>query len=168
MERFVHYLKESYIQIHNVNQIKVSYIERYIQTRLSQGSSKRTLQNEMSAIRQTLRAEGKDKLADHPRSCNHALGLNCASRQVLKWLLSKNNSNQSIYQQPLQKSPALAVTLGLRSEEAVQSRKSMKTWQKVLQTGHTKIQVIFGTKDGRLRDVHTINPLQTLQDVNNA
>lgn len=81
---------------------------------------------------------------------------------------------QAIYQQALQKSPALAatlniaVTLGLRGEEAVQSCQSMKTWQKALQQGKTTLHVVFGTKGGRPRDVHIINSQQTLQAVNNA
>lgn len=173
MERFVHYLKESNIQIHNVNQVKVSYIERYIQTRLSQGISKRTLQNEMAAIRQTLRAADRNKLADHPRISNQTLGLSGASRQGTKVAITQEQY-QAIHEEALQKSPALAatldiaITLGLRGEEAVQSWQSMKTWQKALQQGKTTLHVVFGTKGGRPRDVHIINPQQTLQVVNNA
>lgn len=173
MKRFGQYLKDNNIQIHNIDQIKVSYIERYIQSRLSQGISKRTLQNEMSAIRQTLRAAGRDKLADHPRISNPSLGVSGASRKGTKVAISQEQY-QAIYQQAMQKSPALAaaldiaVTLGLRGEEAVQSCQSMKTWQKALQKGQTTIHIIFGTKGGRPRDVHIINPQQTLQVVNNA
>lgn len=173
IKRFGHYLKDNNIQINNINQIKVGYIEGYIKSRLNQGISKRTLQNEMSAIRQTLRAAGRDKLAGHPRISNQALGLSGASRQGTKVAITQEQY-QAIYQQALQKSPALAatldiaVTLGLRGEEAVQSCQSMKTWQKALQQGKTTIHVVFGTKGGRPRDVHIINPQQTLQVVNNA
>lgn len=172
-KRFGHYLKDNNIQINNINQIKVGYIEGYIKSRLNQGISKRTLQNEMSAIRQTLRAAGRDKLAGHPKISNQALGLSGASRQGTKVAITQEQY-QAIYQQALQKSPALAatldiaVTLGLRGEEAVQSCQSMKTWQKALQQGKTTLHVVFGTKGGRPRDVHIINPQQTLQVVNNA
>ncbi|WP_392562173.1 integrase domain-containing protein [Orbus sturtevantii] len=173
IKRFGLYLKDSNIQIHNIDQIKVSYIERYIQTRLNQGISKRTLHNEMSAIRQTLRAAGREKLADHPRISSPSLGISGASRKGTKVAISQEQY-QAIHEEALQKSPALAatldiaVTLGLRGEEAVQSCQSMKTWQKALQTGHTKIQVVFGTKGGRPRDVHIINPQQALHVINNA
>lgn len=111
-KRFGHYLKDNNIQINNINQIKVSYIEGYIQTRLSQGISKRTLQNEMSAIRQTLRAADRNKLADHPRVSNQVLGISGASRKGTKVAISQAKY-QAIYQQALQKSPALAATLDI-------------------------------------------------------
>lgn len=173
IKRFGYYLKDNNIQISDMSHIKISYIERYIQIRLSQGISQRTLQNEMSAIRQTLRAADRDKLADHPRISNQALELSGASRKGTKVAISQEQY-QAIYQQALQKSPALAATLniaftlGLRGEEAVQSCQSMKTWQKALQQGRTTLHVVFGTKGGRPRDVHIIDPQQTLQTVNNA
>lgn len=149
MKRFGHYLKDNNIQISDMSQIKVSYIEGYIQSRLNQGISKRTLQNEMSAIRQTLRAADRNKLADHPRISNQTLGISGASRKGTKVAIT-----QEQYQ-------------AIR-EEAVQSWQSMKTWQKALQQGKTTLHVVFGTKGGRPRDVHIINPQQTLQVVNNA
>lgn len=171
--RLGQYLKDNNIQIHDMNHIKVSYIEGYIQTRLSQGISKRTLQNEMSAIRQTLRAADRNKLADHLRLSNQALSISGASRKGSKVAITQEQY-QALHEKTLQKSLALAttldvaVTLGLRGEEAVQSWQSMKTWQKSLQQGKTTLHVVFGTKGGRPRDVHIINPRQTLQVVNNA
>lgn len=84
VERFGQYLKDNNIQISEMSQIKVSYIEEYIQTRLRQGIGKRTLQNEMAAIRQTLRAADRNKLADHSRLSNQALGISGASRKGTK------------------------------------------------------------------------------------
>lgn len=112
MKRFGQYLKDNNIQIHDISQIKVSYIEGYIQTRLSQGISKRTLQNEMSAIRQTLRAADRNKLANHPRISNQAIGLSGASRQGTKVAITQERY-QAIYEEALQKSPALAATLDI-------------------------------------------------------
>lgn len=57
--------------------------------------------------------------------------------------------------------------LRLRSEEVVQSCQSVKTWQKVLHQGK-KLYVVFGTKGGKPRDIHIINPKQVLQVINNA
>lgn len=68
----------------------------------------------------------------------------------------------------LQKSPALATTLGLRGEEAVQSCQFMKTWQTALQQGKSILHVVFGMKGGQPRDVHIINPQKTLQVINTA
>ncbi|XKM13297.1 integrase domain-containing protein [Orbaceae bacterium ac157xtp] len=173
MERLRQYLKVHNIQIKAIDQMKVIYIEGYVHSRLGQGISRRTLQNELAAIRQTLRAVGRVKLADHSRLTNQALGISGASRQGTKVAITQKQY-QAIHQLAFNKSPALAatldvaITLGLRGEEAVQSYKSMQTWQKALQKGQTRIQVVFGTKGGRPREVYIINPQKTLQVVNNA
>ncbi|AZS51086.1 hypothetical protein DM558_10015 [Entomomonas moraniae] len=62
----------------------------------------------------------------------------------------------------------VAITLGLCGEEVVQSCQSMQTWQKPLQTLHTRIQIIFSSKGGRPRTPHIIYPQQALQVIINA
>ncbi len=55
------------------------------------------------------------------------------------------------------KDPGLAAALelsglmGLRSQEAVQSVQSLKTWRQALDRGDTRLTVVFGTKGGRPR-----------------
>ncbi len=39
--------------------------------------------------------------------------------------------------------------MGLRSQEAVQSSQSLKTWLKAISRGETRLKVVFGTKGGR-------------------
>lgn len=51
----------------------------------------------------------------------------------------------------------LARDLGLRREEAVQSYKSLHTWERLLERGATRLPVVFGTKTGRPRDVTVLN-----------
>lgn len=85
--------------------------------------------------------------------------------------LKKNNIQISdISQIKVSISPTLdiAVTLGLRGEEAVQSCQSMKTWQTALQQGKNTLYVVFGTKGGRPRDVNIINLQKTLEVINTA
>lgn len=172
MARVGQYLKDNNIQISHIDQIKVKYIEGYIQTR-QQHISKRTLQNEMAAIRQTLKVVGREKLVANPRLSNQALGINGASRQGTKVAITEQEY-QTIHQQALNQCPAIAATLdlakifGLRSEEAVQSSQSLKTWQMALEKGKKHIHVIFGTKGGRPRDVYIIDPQKALQVINNA
>lgn len=63
---------------------------------------------------------------------------------------------------------ALSRHLGLRTEEAVQSVKSLMTWQKVLLGEQEKVRIVFGTKSGRPRDTTIINRQALLSVVNNA
>lgn len=126
INRFHLYLKGSNIQIQHISQIKEKYIQGYIQARFNQQICKRTLQNEMAAIRQTLRAEGRTKLANSPRISNKALGLSGASRAGTKRAIT-NPEYQEVHQKALQKNEGLAAAIelarvfGLRGEEAVQS-----------------------------------------------
>ena len=157
VQRFSHHLRSLNIQIQRVEQIKVRHIECYIQARLAQQIGKRTLQNEMAALRGVLQQAGRKQVAEHERLTNKALGLAGASR---------NGTNRAItpeyYQQALEaareKDAGLAATLelarlmGLRSQEAVQCCQSLKTWKQALERGETRLTVVFGTKGKRSRE----------------
>ncbi|WP_414667585.1 phage integrase N-terminal domain-containing protein, partial [Escherichia coli] len=67
MHRFAESLAKLNIQISSAAQVKVRHIELYMNSRSD--VSKRTRENEMSAIRVMLRQAGKYKMADpaHPR-----------------------------------------------------------------------------------------------------
>ncbi|EAA9525682.1 integrase domain-containing protein [Salmonella enterica] len=157
VQRFSHHLRSLNIQIQRVEQIKVRHIECYIQARLAQEIGKRTLQNEMAALRGVLQQAGRKQVAEHERLTNKALGLAGASR---------NGTNRAItpeyYSKVLEaardKDAGLAVTLelarlmGLRSQEAVQCCQSLKTWKQVLESGETRLTVVFGTKGHRPRE----------------
>lgn len=67
-----------------MEQIKVRHIECYIQARLAQEIGKRTLQNEMAALRGVLQQAGRKQVAEHERLTNKSLGLAGASRNGTK------------------------------------------------------------------------------------
>ncbi|EPV3026138.1 MAG: integrase domain-containing protein [Citrobacter sp.] len=157
VQRFSRHLRSLNIQIQRVEQIKVRHIECYVQARLAQEIGKRTLQNELAALRGVLQQAGRRQVAEHERLTNKALGLAGASR---------NGTNRAItpeyYQQVLEaareKDAGLAATLelarlmGLRSQEAVQCCQSLKTWRQAMERGETRLTVVFGTKGHRSRE----------------
>ncbi|ENQ6442252.1 integrase domain-containing protein [Citrobacter freundii] len=157
VQRFSRHLRSLNIQIQRVEQIKVRHIECYVQARLAQDIGKRTLQNELAALRGVLQQAGRRQVAEHERLTNKALGLAGASR---------NGTNRAItpeyYQQVLEaareKDAGLAATLelarlmGLRSQEAVQCCQSLKTWRQAMERGETRLTVVFGTKGHRSRE----------------
>jgi hypothetical protein len=63
------------VQIRRVEQLKARHIEGYIRERLAQGITKRSLQNEMAAVRCILKQAGRDRLAQSERLNNRSLGL---------------------------------------------------------------------------------------------
>lgn len=162
IKRFGNYLKDNNIQIKHVDHIKTKHIEGYIQLRQTLGISKRTLQNEMSAIRKTFTQAGRDKLVYSERLSNKNLNIHDASRKGTKTAIT-DEQYQTILQSAIQKDEGLAVTirlarvLGLRGEEAVQSTQSLKTWQTAINDGKEKLRIVFGTKGNRPRDTLILN-----------
>ncbi|MEQ1966493.1 integrase domain-containing protein [Xenorhabdus nematophila] len=156
--QFLNFLKDSGIKLRQMDSLKAKYIERYIAGRKADDISHRTLQNEMSGLRAILAQAGKHKLADpnHARLSNRALGIAGTSRQGTKTALTPAKF-QAAFQQVEQKDRRvaavmqLAYVLGLRTKEAVEAYKSLATWKKALENGHTSVRVVFGTKGGRPR-----------------
>ncbi|CCP01913.1 hypothetical protein BN439_0824 [Erwinia amylovora Ea644] len=74
-DRFAERLLKLNIQIRYMKNIKTGHVELYIRSRLTENISKRTLQNEMAAIRALLRVAGKTFMADpsHEKLSNEAL-----------------------------------------------------------------------------------------------
>ena len=155
-KRFSEHLRALNIQIQRVEQIKVRHIECYIEERLELDIGLRTLQNEMAALRAVLRQAGRRQVVEHPRLTNKALGVSGASRNGTRRAITPEH-----YQQVMEKARTqdaglaaaleIARLMGLRSQEAVQSSQSLKTWLKAISRGETRLKVVFGTKGGRPR-----------------
>jgi len=173
VSRFSNFLLSENIQIRTVDQIKTQHIENYVKNQLDNGKSKRSLQNEMAALRAVLRAAGREKLVESERLTNKSLGLSGASRA---------GTNRAMTQDQFQKAHAdliargsrseaaalsLMITLGLRSKEAVRASESLKTWQKQIAMSE-KITVIWGTKGGRSRDVQIFDRQTALAAIQDA
>lgn len=163
------------IQIRDVKHIKINHIELYIKSRQEEGISKRTLQNEMAGIRNILAVASRTKLASpqHEKLSNHALGLSNASRDGTKVAISEERYLSVFYHAEKQDmgvamTMQLARCFGLRTEEAIQSAKSLKTWQRALLQGEKSVRIVFGTKGGRPRDTTIIDREKMLYAVNQA
>ncbi|ELD5821806.1 integrase domain-containing protein, partial [Salmonella enterica] len=163
------------IQIRSAAQLKVRHIEQYIESRKNEGISRRTLQNEMSAVRQILNQAGRTKMADpnHERLSNKALGIDGASRAGTKTAITDERYYEALARIRIKDEGVAAVMqlsryLGLRNEEAVQSVKSLKTWKQAVLSNKECVRVIFGTKGGRTRDTRIVDREKVLSAINNA
>lgn len=173
--RFAESMLKLNIQIRDVSNIKINHVELYIKNRQSENISKRTMQNEMAAIRSMFSTAGRTKLADpnHERLSNSALGLSGASRDGSKIAISDERYHVALAQvrdkdEGVAAAMQLARYLGLRTEETVQSAKSLKTWRQALNKGDERIRIVFGTKGGRPRDTTVIDRDTVIRAVNEA
>jgi integrase len=170
--RLAAHLKSNNIQIRDIEGLKSKHVEAYIQQRQEDGIGKRTMQNEMSAIRSMLREADRGEFADSERLSNKALEINDASRDGTHRAMP-DDKYQDVYNKlgsidaGVQACAALERYLGLRSEEAIQGNKSLADWQKQLSQGDT-VRVIYGTKGGRKRDVTPVDIHKAREAVNNA
>ncbi|QNK33243.1 integrase domain-containing protein [Serratia sp. JUb9] len=174
-ERFSERLAKLNIQIRDVKHVKTSHIEKYISSRMAEDISKRTLQNEMAAVRSIMSVAGRNKLADpsHEKLSNQALGISGASRDGTKTALP-DDKLAAIVSYAFKKDEGVAIGvqlsryLGLRTEETVQSAKSLKTWKQAILNGNDRVKVIFGTKGGRARETTVFNREKVLSILNKA
>ncbi|VEA60587.1 Tyrosine recombinase xerD [Salmonella enterica subsp. salamae] len=154
-------------------QLKARHIEDYIRERLLQGIARRSLQNEMAAIRSLLMQAGRDKLATSERISNRSLGLAGAPRagthraipaayyrQVLDTARAKDAGLAAVLE--------LSRLMGLRSREAVQSVQSLKTWRQAIERGEPRLTVVFGTKGGRPRETRILDIVAVRKALDNA
>lgn len=161
------------VQIRRVEQLKARHIEGYIRERLAQGITKRSLQNEMAAVRCILKQAGRDRLAQSERLNNRSLGLSGASRNGTKLAITPEHF-RDVLETARVKDPGLAAALelsrlmGLRSQEAVQSVQSLKTWRQALESGDTRLTVVFGTKGGRPRETIILDTIAVKKALDNA
>ncbi|WP_423732591.1 integrase domain-containing protein [Hafnia paralvei] len=173
VQRFDHHLRTLNVQIQRVAQIKVRHIESYIHERLAQNIGKRTLQNEMAALRAVLQQAGRKQIAEHERLTNKSLGLSGASRSGTRQAITPDHYRH-VLETARAKDPGLAAALelarlmGLRSQEAVQSVQSLKTWQQALDRGEPRLTVVFGTKGGRPRETVILDPIAVKKALDNA
>ncbi|MDO8235019.1 integrase domain-containing protein [Citrobacter werkmanii] len=161
------------VQIRRVEHLKARHIESYVRERLAQGITKRSLQNEMAAIRCMLKQAGRDKLAASERISNRSLGLSGASRNGTKLAITPDHYH-CVLEMARAKDPGLAAALelsrlmGLRSQEAVQSAQSLKTWRQALDRGELRLTVVFGTKGGRPRETVILDAVAVRRALDNA
>lgn len=174
-ERFSERLAKLNIQIRDVKHIKTVHIQKYIQSRQAEKMSSRTLQNEMAAVRTIMSVAGRYKLANpqHELLSNKALGISDASRNGTKKAISDDTLRKVInYAIKKDEGVALAVQLaryiGLRTEETIQSAKSLKTWRQSLLSGNERVRVVFGTKGGRPRETTVFDREKVLMLLNRA
>lgn len=168
--RFQKFLKAQNIQIRSIEQIKGKYVEAYVRFRQCAVIGKRTLQNEVTALRCMLRAAGRAKLAD--QLDNKILGIADACRDGTKNAISDaryTSLREAVFarDQGVGICVDLERALGLRAEEALKSYKSLSSWEKQLLSGKP-VHVIFGTKGGRPRLIHPANRPRAVEAVQAA
>lgn len=150
-------------QLSKATSISTKHIQGFVESRSVAGISRRTIQNDLSAVRSVLRKIGKQHFADSNTISNREMGLDGASRHGSK-VAFPHSKFQDLLNSAILRDGGLAACIwlcrkfGLRAREAVMSPDSLPTWYRQLEQGQGSIQVILGTKGGRTREVRVIDP----------
>lgn len=172
LARFAEQCWKAGYQVNSIEQIKDKHIRRYVEARLADAASKRTVQNELANIRKALRGAGRAQYADGDEISNKALGISGASRIGKKTAmpdadLAKFQDAASRLEPGVAVCLALQRELGLREKEAVMSVGSLKTWERQLVVSGA-VNVLHGTKGGRARQTPAIDRERALAAVSAA
>ena len=143
------------VQINSFEKLKASQVKTYIDHLKASGDIDRSIQNQLSHLRQGLRSVGRGHYADSALMSNKAMGVAGASRDGTHRPLTKLQFTAVLAATRATKPGAaccmaLQRQLGLRAREAIQSVLSLKVWLKALKAGLPS-QILHGTKGGRPR-----------------
>lgn len=170
MKSYADFCKENNIQTKNLEDIKAKHVGQYIDQLKEKGISDRVLQNRMSHLRVTLEKAGNN----HRMPRSEQLGISGASREGTRTALTAQTYQAAraalLERGALASAACLALQreLGLRSGEAIQSSRSLATWQRQLERGAATVQVLHGTKNGKAREAHPTDHARALAAVREA
>lgn len=172
MERVVVLLHDHGYQISGVRGLREKHIALYVESRKKDGLSVRTLQNEMSHIREAMRAVGRHQAADSPSISNEALGINGSCRDGTKVAATNEEFAHAIaiareIDEGLAAILKLQRWIGLRGAESVRCGDSLPTWEGDLLAGRP-VTIIKGTKGGRRRIARAADAALALEAVREA
>ncbi len=158
---FAQAMREKGYGIQTTGQIGGRHLEAFVEYRIAQEVSSRTIANEMSHLLAVLIHCGKEGLARNPTYSNKALGIGGGRRIDTKEPLS--DSAIRGFQEQMDQLDRSAIgnvldlqrALGLREAEAIRGGnvETLARWHRELQE-RRYVRVIEGTKGGHARDVH--------------
>lgn len=160
------------IQIKSIENIKTNQLKKYVDYLKEQNLSIRTIQNKLTHIRSALSASGREHFAKSEQNSNKSLGADGSCRDGTHRALSNDRYQTAVKDaEAINKGAAIAIRLqkelGLRAREAVQSVKSLKSWEKALSEGRP-VSVLHGTKGGRPRLTEPNDRQEALKTVREA
>lgn len=160
------------VQVTSFEKLKASQVKTYVNHLKASGAKDRSIQNQLSHLRQGLKSVGREHYADGALMSTKEMGVAGASRDGTHRPLTKLQCRAVLAAaRACNPGAASCMTLqrefGLRSREAIQSVPSLKTWLKALKTGLPS-QVLHGTKGGRPRWLAVIDKSRAIEAVETA
>jgi hypothetical protein len=160
------------LQVSSFEKLKARQVKKYVDHLKAQGNEDRSIQNQLSHLRQGLKSVGREHYANDALMSTKEMGVAGASRDGTHRALTKLQYRAVLAAARAHRPGAacciaLQRELGLRAREAIQSVASLKTWLKALKAGLPS-QVLHGTKGGRPRWLAVIDKSRAIEAVETA
>lgn len=129
-------------------------LKNYVEERIKEGIGAHTIQSEVSAIRRAMEGAGRH-LDVINLFTSESLGVPSASRSGTGIAISIETSEGALKSADAATAALmrLQLNLGLRINEAVECKDSLKDWEEALRNGDSSIHLTGGSKGGRPRDI---------------
>jgi hypothetical protein len=168
---FFQTLEEVGQKIDNFHKVKPDHMLKYFQLKKAEGRySDRTLANKASYLRTVFGAIAQSNTLKKATALSNAdLGLEKSSRAGTHEVMPRELFDAAHAALPIGPREAMSLqrALGLRAMEAVRCVHSLPQWERQLERG-LPVSVRFGTKGGRPRETHPIDPITALAAVRAA
>lgn len=153
-----------YNNLRSVEQLAMRHIEAYVESRIEDGVSPRTMQNELSHIRSVMNPDR----AQAPEMSNKALGIDGGSRIGTKTAVTTDelkawtDKASGLGREGIAAALEVSRQLGLRSQEVIRAdAEQLRTWSREA-SEQSRVTVVHGTKGGRVRDTTVPTPDRTV------
>ena len=157
--------------LNSVMDLGMRHIKVYLQNRLDANASPRTMANQLAHLRGMLRHAGNRQIYDRIKIPNTELGIPPSKRLGSKIPMSEIEFSavvESIACKNLKVILELERALGLRAMEAIRAGQSLRGWQTQISSGSDSIDVVYGTKGGRVRCTRIPDSQRALTAINSS
>jgi len=160
-----------YRHLSSVADLRMRHVKVYLRNRLDAEASPRTICNQLSHLRGLLRVAGNVQISAQLNVSNRSLGIPQSTRLGSKVAINEIElaaTLERITCQNLKAILGLERTLGLRAMEALRAGPSLPGWHSQISCGEKSIEVVYGTKGGRVRTTHLPDTQRALAAIKSA
>lgn len=157
--------------LNSVADIRLRHVKVFLKNRLDAEASPRTICNQMSHLRNLLRVAGNVQISEQLNVSNRSLGIPQSTRLGSKVAINEIELAATLERVTCPNLKAilgLELALGLRAMEALRAGPSLLGWQSRISSGEKSIEVVYGTKGGRVRTTHLPDTQRALAAIKSA
>lgn len=157
--------------VRTIADIRMRHVRLFLAERTRSCVSPRTVCNQTAHLRGLMRVGGNHQVLKDLSVPNKALGIPPSSRQGTKFAMDEPEFTALLKRvrcSNLRAILCLERAIGLRAMEALRAGPCLLTWRAQITAGMKSLDVLYGTKGGRVRTTRMPDPERALEAIENA